>query len=561
MSERTLGFPTPGLSAHPPWPARRILPVFGRRGMVGAAHPLVASAGAAVLAQGGNAVDAAVAAGLAAAVVMPEMCGLGGDLFAIVHSGDTRAPPLAFLGSGAAPMATSLAMMREHGDKGPDGEPRMPLQGPLSIGVPGMIDGYGALLARFGSWTFARAAERAIALADGVALSMPAAHAIRHCQELLRRNARAAAIFLPGGEPPRAGSVLAQPELAATLRLLAREGPRAFYEGDLARRIADGVQAVGGALAASDLSLHKTVVEAPIATRYRGHTIHETGLPSQGLILLEALNIVEQADPAGLSGDERIHLFAEALKCAFTDRLSFACDPKFGPDVTPRLISKAWAAERFASINPDRSAEDARVPAMADGDTTYITVADGDGMMVSLIQSVSLAFGSGVVAGDTGVLLNDRAGRGFSLEEGDPNVYAPGKRTLHTLNCYLVTDDDGAPVLAGGTPGGDGQPQWNLQVLSGLIDQGLDVQLAAEAPRWEIHPGTDPHKRPQPFELVVEGRIGEEALTGLERRGHRLRRIGDWACGGAVQLIARDPKTGVLTGGSDPRVEGMAIAL
>jgi gamma-glutamyltranspeptidase len=557
MSEQRLGFP----KTRPPWPRDRYRPVVGRRGMVAAAHPLVASAGVAALAQGGNAADAAVAAGLAAAVVMPEMCGLGGDLFAIIHSGKTGEPPLAFLGGGAAPMATSLAMMREHGASGPDGRQRMPLQGPLSISTPGMVDGYGAMLSRFGTFSFGEAAERAIALADATPVSLPAHGAIRACQDLLRQNERAASIFLPGGEPPRWGTLLPQTDLAATLRLLAREGPRAFYEGELARRIAEGVQAVGGALAASDLAAHETVVEAPIATLYRGHTVHETGLPSQGLILLEALNIVEQVDPAGMSEDARIHLFAEALKCAYADRLAYACDPRFGPDATPQLTSKAWANERFASIDPDRSAEDARVPAMAEGDTTYIAVADGDGMMVSLIQSVSLAFGSGVVAGDTGVLMNDRAGRGFSLEDGDPNIYAPGKRTLHTLNCYLVTDDDGAPVIAGGTPGGDGQPQWNLQVLSGLIDQGLDVQLAVEAPRWDITPGTDPHTRPRPFELVVEGRLDDETLKGLERRGHRLRRIGDWASGGAAQAIARDPKTGVLAGGSDPRVEGLAIAL
>ena len=259
---------------------------------------------------------------------MPEMCGLGGDLFAIVHSGKSGDAPLAFLGSGAAPMATSLEMMREHGETGPDGTPRMPLRGPLSLSVPGMVDGYGALLARFGSWSFARVAEQAIALADGVALSLPAAAAIRACQDLLRKDARAEAIFLPGGEAPSAGSILAQAELAATLRLLAREGPRAFYEGDLARRIAAGVQAIGGALAVSDLAAHSTVVEAPISTLYRGHTIHETGLPSQGLILLEALNIVEHAHPAGLNDDARIHLFAEALKCAFTDRLSVCLRPE-----------------------------------------------------------------------------------------------------------------------------------------------------------------------------------------------------------------------------------------
>ncbi|HLK25331.1 MAG TPA: gamma-glutamyltransferase, partial [Caulobacteraceae bacterium] len=423
------------------------------------------------------------------------------------------------------------------------------------------VDGYGALLSRYGTFSFAEAAKTAISLADGAPLTLSAAAAIREYQDLLRKNASAAAVFLPGDTPGRTGDILVQADLAATLRLLAREGPRAFYEGGLARRIAEGVQAVGGALSASDLAAHETVVEPTIRTLYRGHTIHETGLPSQGLILLEALNIVENAHPAGMGDDARIHLFAEALKCAFSDRLALAGDPKFVADATPRLTSKAWGAERFAGIDPDRAAEDVRVPAMAEGDTTYIATADGDGMMVSLIQSVSLAFGSGVVAGDTGVLLNDRAGRGFSLEDGDPNVYAPGKRTLHTLNCYLVTDADGAPVVSGGTPGGDGQPQWNLQVLSGLIDQGLDAQLAVEAPRWDIHPGTDPHTRPRPFELVLESRIGEDAVKGLERRGHRVRTIGNWGSPGAAQVIARDPRSGVLMGGSDPRVEGMAIAL
>lgn len=557
MSGERLGFP----KTRPPWPTQRYRPLSGRRGMAAAAHPLVASAGVAALARGGNAVDAAVAAGLAAAVVMPEMCGLGGDLFAIVHSGRTGEAPLAFLGSGIAPMGATLALMREHAETGPDGGPRMPLQGSLSIGVPGMVDGYGALLSRFGTFSFAGAAEQAIALADGVPLSILAAANIHACEALLRQNARAAAVFLPGGRAPEAHEVLVQADLAATLRLLAREGPRAFYEGDLARRIADGVQEAGGVLAASDLAGHSTVVEATMKTGYRGLTIHETGLPSQGLILLEALNIVENAHPGGMSEDARIHLLAEALKCAFSDRLSFAGDPRFVPDATPRLISKRWAGERFAGIDPDRAAEDVRIPVLADGDTTYIATADGDGMMVSLIQSVSLAFGSGVVAGDTGVVMNDRCGRGFSLEEGDPNIYAPGKRTLHTLNCYLVTDGDGAPVVSGGTPGGDGQPQWNLQVLSGMIDQDLDVQLAIEAPRWDIHPGTDPHSRPRPYELVLEGRLDEDVVRGLERRGHRVRRTTGWGAGGAAQAIARDPKTGVLMGGSDPRIEGMAIAL
>ncbi len=559
MAERRLGFPEPAMSRDPPFAVRRRLPVVGRRGMVCAAHPLVASAGIAALAKGGNAVDAAVAAGLAAAVVMPEMCGLGGDLFAIVHSGKTGEGPVAFLGGGAAPMGASLAMVRAAGEPGRDGSPRMPLRGPLSIGVPGMVDGYGALMKRFGRLGFAAAAERAITLAEeGAPISSLAYLALRVFGDVLDETARA--IYLPGGAAPRPGSLAPQMDLAATLRTLAREGPRAFYEGDVAARIAAGLQAAGGAMDEGDLARHRTVVEAPIATTYRGFTVHQTGLPSQGMILLEALNIVEAGDLAALDGAAAVHLMAEALKCAFADRIAGAGDPRFVDDPTPLLISKSWAKGRLAAIDPDRAAE-AETPELVAGDTTYICAADGDGMMVSLIQSVSSAFGSGIVAGDTGVLLNNRAGRGFSLEDGSPNLYAPGKRTVSTLNCYLVTDEAGAPVIAAGTPGGDGQPQWNLQVLHGMIDRGLDAQLATEQPRWSLWPGTDPHNRPNPFHIFAEDRMGAELLAALEAKGHVFQSRGDWGAEGAAQVIARDPATGALVGGSDPRVEGMAIGL
>ena len=366
MAERRLGFPEPVMSRDPPFAVRRRLPVVGRRGMVCAAHPLVASAGIAALAKGGNAVDAAVAAGLAAAVVMPEMCGLGGDLFAIVHSGKTGEGPVAFLGGGAAPMGASLAMVRAAGEPGPDGSPRMPLRGPLSIGVPGMVDGYGALMERFGRLGFAAAAERAITLAEeGAPISSLAYLALRVFGDVLDETGRA--IYLPGGAPPpprgrapppglapphRAqappgppprdrGSLAPQTDLAATLRALAREGPRAFYGGDVAARIAAGLQAAGGVMDEGDLARHRTVVEAPIATTYRGYTVHQTGLPSQGMILLEALNIVEAGDLAALDGAAAVHLMAEALKCAFADRIAGAGDPRFVDDPTPLLISKS----------------------------------------------------------------------------------------------------------------------------------------------------------------------------------------------------------------------------
>ncbi|MDP8908251.1 MAG: gamma-glutamyltransferase, partial [Chloroflexota bacterium] len=260
-------------------------------------------------------------------------------------------------------------------------------------------------------------------------------------------------------------------------------------------------------------------------------------------------------DPMAASS---IHLMVEAKKLAYADRLQYAGDPAFVDTPLDRLLSKEWARERHAAIDANRLVAAAAGDYQA-GDTTYLAVVDGEGLMVSLIQSVSSAFGSGVVGGDTGVVLNNRVGRGFTLEEGHPNLYAPGKKTMHTLNCYLIADDQGRPVLVGGTPGGDGQPQWNLQAIVGLVDAGLDAQAAVELPRWTSWPGTDPISIDNPFELRLEDRFDAATIAALEDLGHTTRTQGSWAGGGSAQIIARDPESGVLIGGSDPRVEGLAL--
>ncbi|WP_272886813.1 gamma-glutamyltransferase family protein [Phenylobacterium aquaticum] len=461
------------------------------------------------------------------------------------------------MGSGVAPRSATLEQMRAAGTDG-----RMPYRGPLAVSVPGMVDAYDALLARLGSRSFADLAQPAISQAeDGYALSVIGAWSIASARELIAQFPATAAVFLPGGEAPAPGSILKQPGLARTLRTLAAEGPQAFYRGGIAREIGAFMVANGGALSAEDLAGHATEVTAPLQTRYRGHTVFQTCLPSQGLILLEALNIIEQADPALLArGDAAaIHLMAEAIKLAYADRIAYARDPAFGETPLDQLLSKSWAQQRFAQIDPDHASEETPPGPMSDGDTTYLCVADGSGMMVSLIQSVSSNFGSGMVAGDTGVLLNNRAGRGFTLEDGHPNIFAPGKKTLHTLNCWMLADPQGRMTLVGGTPGGDGQPQWNLQMLVNLIDASLDVQAVADAPRWTVWPGTDPLDRPNPYELRLETRFGDPTLEGLEALGHRLVRQGGWGTACAAQLIARDPDTGVLVGGSDPRAEGLAL--
>ena len=565
----TLGFPGPLDAAKAAsYDTRRISPVMARGGIIGAQHPLVSSTGLRVLATGGNAVDAAVAAALVATVVMPGRCGIGGDLFAIVAranaSGATEnGDLLAFHGSGIAPRGASLEFMREHGEESASGRRVMPQDGPLSPSVPGFIDGCFQLLERFGTRPFAELAAPAIAYAEeGVAVSPAEQRAIEDNAERLSRYPASAAVFLPGGAPPRPGDILRQPDLARSLALIARGGPDVFYRGEIAQAIASFLAANGGALTADDFADHTTDVSPPLASSYRGYTVYETGLPTQGFVVLEALNICEHAPIAemGLSSASAVHTEVSALRLAFADRRAYAGDPNYGDTPLATLLSKEWAAERYATIDPHYAASiDAGV--IAGGDTTSLCVIDADGLMISLIFTVSASFGSGVVAGDTGILLTNRAGHCFELEDGHPNIYAPGKRTMHTLNCYLIADRDGSPVLVGSTPGGDYQPQWNIQTITGLIDGGLDVQAAAEQPRWQFQPATYPIELGDAFSLTVEDRLGQATITELEEMGYPITRAGMWGAGGSVQVIARDPETGILAGGSDPRAEGMAVGL
>ena len=546
------------------WDRRRPSPVFGSRGMVAAAHPLTVATGLHVLEQGGNAVDAVISAALTAGVVMPEMCGIGGDLFAIVHAPGKsgQAVTTSYLGSGIAPMGASLEHMRKHGDPDGHGGVRMAYRGSLAPGVPGMIDAAFKMLEQFGTRSFAELAEPAITHAEqGFPLTPLGAGYIASSADLLREYPSSADVFLAGGSAPAAGDILKNTGLGRSLRRIAEGGRDVFYCGDLAEEIARFLAATGGAITVDDLSSHTTTVEAPLQTSYRGYTVYQTGLPTQGLILLESLNLAEQVDPETLAawGTQSVHLLAEATKIAYADRLGYAGDPAFVDTPLARLLSKEWAASRFATISPGMAAAEVPAGSLQDGDTTHIAVVDGNGMMVSLIESVSSNFGCGVVAGETGIVLNNRVGRGFTLEDGHPNQYAPGKKTMHTLNCFSVADTSGRPVLVGGTPGGDGQPQWNLQTLVGLIDGGLDVQAAIELPRWTVWPGTDPMTLPNPYELRVEDRLGAATLAELADLGHRVRTNGPWAGGGASQVIARDPDSGVIAGGSDSRVEGLAL--
>jgi gamma-glutamyltranspeptidase/glutathione hydrolase len=554
-----IGFPATAANTTSNWPRRRAWPLYTEQGMVGAAHPLTAEAGLELLRAGGNAVDAAVGAGLVAAVVMPEMCGLGGDLFAVLHipgADGADGQIVSVQGSGISPRQAPIELMRDNGSA--DGQ--MPYQGPLSISVPGMVDAYHELLARFGTMSFAQVSERAIALARyGFPLQPLGAAAIASCVDLLRQDEAAAAVFLAGGETPQAGDILQQSDLADTIEAIGNADPRDFYSGDLAQRMVSYLNSVGSPFTMEDFADHTTDIGTPYATTYRNYAVYQTAIPSQGLILLEALNIVEQADLSDPFSPAAIHTMVEAKKLAYADRLRHAADANFHATPLETILGKPWAAERFTHIDPARASTSVDGGPLTDGDTTYLNIIDDAGMMISLIQSVSSAFGSGVIGGDTGVLFNNRVGRGFTLQEGHVNQYAPGKKTMHTLNCYLVADAAGRPVLVGGTPGGDGQPQWNLQALVSMIDAGLDAQAAIDAPRWTSWPGTDPSVVANPYELWIEDRIGPDAIDALRNLGHTVKVLDPWDGGGSMQIIARNPESGLLIGGTDARVEGNVL--
>ncbi len=542
--------------------------MLARNGMIASQHPLVSAAGLRVLADGGNAIDAAVAAALVGTVVMPSRCGIGGDLFAVVARPDAngvynRDDLLAFQGSGIGPRGVTREYMAEHGQDAPDGRRVLAQHGPLSPSVPGFVDGCFALLDHYGTRSFAELAEPAIGYAaKGFPITPAEAQTIDQLQDVFRAYPATAAVFLPNDTPPKSGELLRQPDLARSIAMIARGGPDVFYRGPLAKAITAFLLANGGALTMDDFVDHATDVTPPLSTTYRGYTIYENALPTQGFVVLESLNICEQAPMAGigLTSAAGVHTEVSALRLAFADRRAHAGDPRFVDTPMEKLLSKEWAAERFAAIDANRVVEE-DAGLIAAGDTTSLTLIDGDGLMVSLIWTVSDAYGSRVVAGDTGIILTNRAGHCFTLEPGHPNVFEPGKRTMHTLNCYLIADRDGTPVLAGGTPGGDYQPQWNLQTITGLIDGGLDVQQATELPRWQMGPATYPAQRGKPFYLTVEDRIGDETISTLEGMGYPVQRAGDWGAGGSVQAIARDPESGQLAGGSDPRAEGLAIGL
>ncbi len=538
--------------------------VYGRRGMVCSASPLAASTAIKVLHEGGNAFDAALALAAVEAVTLPSKCSIGGDTFAIFYQpakGQRPKGRLRSLGSsGVAPTGATPAYYRSVGDG------YVPRTGPLSATVPGSVAAWEAMHENYCTMPFAKLLEPAISYAEGgFPVSPRIAKEFETYAESFSQYPSTAKIFLNNGEPFHAGDVLVQPELAASLKKISQGGADEYYRGSLAQQLVKGLQEAGGLFTKEDFANHTFQFhEPPLSGTYRGHTVYETSFASQGFLVLEMLNILEGFDLASLGHNtaESVHLLVEAKKLAYADRNTFAGDPSFVSWPLEHLLSKEHAEEQRKRIDPGAAATSivAEMPASADGDTAYSCIVDSEGNAVSYIHSIFAGFGSQFVVEGTGILMNNRA-TSFYVKEGHPNTIAPGKRTMHTLNCYMVFKD-GVPVLVGGTPGADNQPQSNIQIITGMIDFGLGLQQAVDAPRWNSMPGTNPRTVENPYVLQIEQGtpLPPETIEGLKARGHEIATTGADLFG-RVNLLSIDHEHGVLAGASDPRADGQAIAI
>ena len=483
---------------------------MGRRGAVASNHPLATQAGLLTLQAGGDAVDAAVAIGATLGVVEPFMSGLGGDGFYHVYRKGTG-EAVVFNGTGAAPRAATP----ERYSSG------IPMSGPLAFNTPGTVGGWGAMHARFGRRSWPSLFESAIYYArEGFGATPTYVNYAGEAANLLNQDARSARTFLRDGKAPALGAAIVQPDLARTLQQLADEGADSFYRGAIAKRLAAGLAEVGALVAAEDLAECYPEEQAPISIEYRGYTVTEAPPNSTGWVLLQELKIVELFDLAALGAlsADTVHTLVEAKKLAFEDRETWGGDPRFITAPLDELLSDEYAAHRATLIDRRRAGPGVRVPAMAGGsNTTYYCVVDGEGNAVSAIQSINSLFGSGVTAGDTGIMLNNRM-TPFHLEPGHPNRLQPGKRVRHTMNPPMVFKD-GELWAVFGTPGGDNQVQVNLQVLTSMIDFGYNAQQAAEMPRWKSEaPGQEanyPHDAPDA--LTLESRFSSDVLRGACR--------------------------------------------
>jgi gamma-glutamyltranspeptidase / glutathione hydrolase len=524
--------------------------VVSRNGIVAAESPLAAQAGARILEQGGNAVDAAIGTNAMMGVVEPMMNGIGGDLFAIVY--DAKANKLYGLNaSGWAPKGLTIEYLQKQGIRS------MPQQGVNSITVPGAVDGWQKLADKFGRKKLAEDLAAAIRTAqDGFPVPEWTAAYWAESVDYLRTDEEAAKTYLLADHAPRVGEVFRNPDLAWSLEQISRHGRDAFYKGEIAAKILDSIKHHGGPMLSADLAEYSSEFVEPISTTYRDWTVYELPPNVQGLAALEMLNIMEKFPIGqkdwGFASEKTLHAMIEAKKLAYADLLKYIGDPRKQKLPVAKLLSKEWATQRAKQIDAEHA--NCEVPAgeiPAGNDTTYLTVVDREGNMVSLIQSNYESFGSGIVAPGTGFALHDRGGL-FSLDPVSPNALAGRKRPMHTIIPAFAQKGD--TRVAFGIMGGWNQSQAHAQFVANLVDFKMNIQAALEAPRFSKHSfkGCD---------VMMENRIPQKVRDELAAKGHKIELKGMFsnAVGGG-QAVMRDFAAGVNYGASDPRKDGQAVA-
>ena len=530
--------------------------VMAPHAMAATSHPLATQIALDVLKDGGSAVDAAIAANAALGLMEPTGNGIGGDLFAIVWDPKTKRLH-GYNGSGRSPKALTLEEFERRGLTD------IPAHGPLPVTVPGTVDAWFALHAKFGRRSMAQNLAPAVAYArNGHPVHEVIAYYWDRSVPTLSKWPGFREQFTLDGRAPRKGETWRNPNLARTLETIGREGRDAFYKGAIARTIDAYFRANDGFLRYEDLAAHRGEWVTPVSTNYRGYDVWELPPNGQGIAALQILNLLEPYDlkSYGFGSPEHVHLFAEAKKLAFADRAASYADPDFYRTPVERLISKEYARERGKLISMDKAmkaAEPGIIPELNEGDTIYMTVADKDGMMVSLIQSNYRGMGSGMAAPGLGFIFQDR-GEQFVLKKGHPNSFAPGKRPFHTIIPAFVTKD-GKPWLSYGVMGGAMQPQGHAQIIINLVDFGMNLQEAGDAPRIQHDGSTEPAGQATAMsdggELDLETGFPYATVRALMRKGHSVR-FADGPYGG-YQAIMVNPDGGYI-GASESRKDGQA---